>query len=198
MRRSVVLLLPVAIVAAVLVGTLASAHAAERAEDEQIPFYTRLDPFYFGNEEWSAIVFYRPPECVPADFDLVGGFDIPRVFACGPQTVDAFAIRKEAGPPIQVKARGLGAVPIWFFPTEVAQAALSDGRLTIAELDALDPLRGSASLYTETLHPVGAAQVGKFEATARGTLEDGRSFFLSFQDNHGGGSWKWTTVVRFS
>jgi len=48
--------------------------------------------------------------------------------------------------------------------------------LTLAELEALDPLMGTASFFTEALHPGGAVENPHLVVNARGTLEDGRSF----------------------
>ena len=91
-------------------------------------------------------IFYRPAGCIPENFNLLSFFDPPRVFGCGPMTVEAFAIW-ENGPgldpaPRQGRPRGLGAVPIWFVRTEDYVAASADGVVTIGELEALDPLMG--------------------------------------------------------
>lgn len=155
-----------------------------------MPFYHRLDAFYLGEDEWRALVFYRPTECVPADFNLLLLFDVPRVFGCGPQTVEGFGIFTAPGPPVQQRIDGLGAVPIWFLPTAVAETAIADGVVTMPELESLGPLKGTADFYTEVLHVSGVAQVGMWRATARGRLDDGRSFFLAAGDDGGGGEWK--------
>lgn len=40
-------------------------------DDLGMPFYARVElfpPFIFNDGEWAAIIFYRQPECVPAEF----------------------------------------------------------------------------------------------------------------------------------
>jgi hypothetical protein len=173
-------LLAIAGAAAIGLGVVpATAPAQVRVDPQQLPFYARI---VTGTGEWTPVIFYRPADCIPENFNLESFFDPPRVFACGPMTVDAFAIW-ETGPgldpaPRQGRQRGLGAVPIWFVRTEDYLAALDDGVLTIGELEALDPLMGHARLFTETLHPEPPAENGLLVVNAKGTLQDGRSFRL--------------------
>jgi hypothetical protein len=75
------------------------------------------------------VIFYRPVSCIPRDFTLIGPYDTPRVFGRGPQTVDSFSsletgIGLDTAGPMQLRSRGLGAVPIWYFPSN----ALDDDR----------------------------------------------------------------------
>jgi hypothetical protein len=152
------------------------------AGGDTLPFYARISSGeVFHTDDWAVVVFYRPPACVPADFNLLAFFDVPRAFGCTPPTVDGFSIWAH-GPgidpaPIQGQFHGLGAVPVWFVRWPELQATIADGVLTIGELAAL-PSRviGSAGFYQETLHPEQAAQNGKIAFVARGTLADGRSF----------------------
>ena len=174
-------LVAVAGAAAIGLGVAAGTASAQVREDpSELPFYARS---VAGTGEWSPVIFYRPVECVPENFNLSDFFDIPGAFACAPMTVDTFAVW-ETGPgldpagPHQARAQGLGAVPIWFVRTEDLLLARSDRVETIAELEALDPLIGHASFYTETLHPTGAAKNSLLIVNATGTLEDGRSFRL--------------------
>jgi hypothetical protein len=160
-----------------LLSPVSSAYANVRTEEAgNLPYYARTDPPFSHTDEWAIIVFYRPPECIPADFNLLDLFDIPGAFACGSYTTDGFAIWKN-GPgiddaPIQQKLFGLGAVPVWFVPWPDLQNAIEDGILTIGDLQDMSPLNGSASFYEETLHPS-----KMIEFTARGILEnDGRNF----------------------
>lgn len=153
------------------------------AEAPGPPYYARISSDGAPQtEQWAAIVFYRDPRCVPSDFNLLQFFDIPRAFGC-PLAVQGFEIW-ENGPgqdpaPIQVKSRGLGAVPVWFVsPAELA-AAMADGVLTIGELSMLPSLQmGIADSFQEVLHPNQAAKHGKLTMTAFGTLSDGRAFQL--------------------
>jgi hypothetical protein len=174
----------IAVVAALIVTLalgLAPASANVRIDDDVVPFYARIGGEVYHDGAWAAIPFYRPPACIPADFNLLDFFDVPRVFGCGPQTVQTSTIWRN-GPgidaaPIMAKSRGLGAVPVWFVSLPQLQAAMADGELTIGELAGLPSrLVGTASFYTETLHPTQAAQVPLTVFVARGMLDDGRSF----------------------
>jgi len=158
----------------------AGADAPVRVDDPNVPFYGRV----LNGEQWSAVVFYRPPGCVPLDFDIERFFAGPSAFSCGPMTVSGFAIYENGPPPIDPgpkQARWINAhdVPIWFVPTTAYNTVNADGRVTIAELLSLDPLMGSASFFSEVLHirpPDPAFQ--HYSVVARGTLEDGREFSL--------------------
>lgn len=152
------------------------------------PYYLRgIEP---ASEavEWVPIVFYRDPSCVPADFNLLNFFDAPRAFGC-PLTVEGFEIWRN-GPgqdtaPLQVKSRGLGAVPVWFVSAAEHEAAIADGVLTITELRALPSLlMGTAERYHEVLHPgEEAGRRARLTITASGSLSDGRSFRLQVSGN---------------
>ena len=156
-----------------------AAPAQVRVDSQQVPFYARI---VTGTGEWTPVIFYRPVDCIPENFNLLRFFDAPRAFGCGPMTVDSFAIWP-TGPgldpaPMHSRNLGLGAVPIWFVRTEDYLAARADGVLTIGELEALDPLMGHARLFTETLHPSPPAETNLLLVNATGTLQDGRSFRL--------------------
>ena len=164
------------------------AAAQEREDPVRLPFYGRTT--FHGDSPWVAFIFYRPVSCVPRDFNLLTMNDIPRAFGCGPQTVDGFALWEtgigiDPFGPIQVRLRGLGAVSIWFFPSEAFDAAQADGVLTLAELEALQPLKGAAELYTEVLHPFRAVKNPLLIVQARGTLTDGRAFTLHITSKPG-------------
>jgi hypothetical protein len=187
-----------------IVGS-APASANVRIADDLVPAYARIaaGPVTGGVEEvfhtddWAVIPFYRPPECVPAGFNLLDFFDIPGAFFCGPQTVRTATIWRN-GPgiddaPIMAKSQGLGEMPVWFVTWPVLEVAIADGELTIGELESLPSLMvGTASFYTETLHPGQAAQVPLIVFVARGTLEDGRSF--QAQATRSGGAGRLTHV----
>jgi hypothetical protein len=167
--------------AAIALGPAPGAAPAQvRVESQQLPFYARI--VTGAGEEWTAAYFYRPVDCIPEDFNLLRFFDPPRVFGCGPMTVEGFAIW-ETGPgldpaPIHSRYRGLDAVPIWFLPTEDYLAATEDAVLTIGELEALDPLMGHARLFSQIQHPSPPAHNDLLLVNATGTLQDGRSFRL--------------------
>ena len=153
-------------------------HATVRVDHVQVPFYARE----VVGPEWTAWIFYRPQQCIPADFNLLAFIDAPRAFRCGPMTMDGFAVF-ENGPgidpaPLLARGDGLGEVPIWFVRTRRYEAADADGVITIGELAALDPLRGSARFYSEVLRNDGNPDTTgyHFSAFAHGKLADGRSF----------------------
>ena len=169
--------LVVAFLIAVLAGSSwANVRKTVPEEDPYAPIYAD----FYGNEEWTAVFFYRNPGCVPDDFDLWGVFyDFPDAFYCD-LTVKGFVIYKnpEDFAPKQAKLKGLGAVPIWFVSTEHFEDALSGG-LTITALEDMESLQiGSASSYKEVLHPMGHPEMPMKNIVASGILEDGRSFHV--------------------
>ncbi len=157
-----------------------SAQAAQNltfpGESPGVPAYARVAPDDIATDEWAAVVFYRQPSCVPADFNLLRFIAGPRAFAC-PLTVAGHEVW-ENGPgqdaaPKQSVTRGRD-VPIWFASTSELQAAASDGVLTIGELSSLESLVvGTADTYQEVLRPGQLIVIN-----ARGTLADGRDFRL--------------------
>ena len=185
--------LTAAFTVALLCGSVAAEAAIRIQVPEQgpgIPAYARIErisgptPWVIQDGTWAAIVFYRLPECVPRDFNLLSFFDIPRAFAC-PLTVRGFEIWKNGLPPIdfapiQTELRGLGAVPIWFVRWNELQAAIADGTLTVAELWTLPSLRiGSAGFFQESLHPFEApVGRGSLQIVAHGLLSNGTAFQL--------------------
>jgi hypothetical protein len=169
---------------------VAAAEAAVRIEiPEQgpgVPAYARIEAGrVIQDGVWAAIVFYRLPECVPQDFNLLRFVDLPRSFGC-PLTVRGFEIWKNGPPPlsadpgpIQTESRGLGAVPIWFVKWSELPGAIADGTLTVPELWTIPSLQiGSAGFYEEGLSPAGVAQRSSLEIVAHGLLANGKSFQL--------------------
>lgn len=147
------------------------------------PFYARLERgMALQTDEWVAIAFYREPDCVRSGFNLLSFFDfqnIPTIFSC-PLTVHGFELwddpATDAGPR-QSKLQGNGAVPVWFVSVEDFDKALPG--ITITELLAMPSLmRGIATDFEETLHPLGVAQQSTLQIVARGDLPDGRAFHV--------------------
>jgi hypothetical protein len=172
---------------AVLLASAASNGLVRRdvpAEDPGPPFYarvTRILDQYFHHDGWLAIPFYRSPDCVPTDFDLLGFFDPPGpngpgAFAC-PILMGGFSLIEPDAPlgtfPKHAVLQG-DAVPFWFVRWADFTAAAADGHVTIGELAAMQPLKGLARHYQESLQPREGEH--RILITARGTLEDGRSF----------------------
>jgi hypothetical protein len=160
-----------------------------------VPAYARIERLPNGevlvhnDGTWAAITFYRDPECVPADFNLLDFFDAPRAFECT-LTVEGFEIWRN-GPwagdtsPIQTVSYGLGAVPIWFVELSELQTAINDGVLTVSELGGLSSLKkGSAVFFKETLHPFQSAKQTKTQIVAQGILDAGGSFFFQAEETH--------------
>jgi hypothetical protein len=132
-----------------------------------------------------------PPGCVPRDFNLISFFDPPRVFGCGPMTMQGYAIF-ENGPgidpaPMLGRQDGKGAVPIWFVRTNKYKKISADGVVTVRDLERLFPIRASARFYTEVLENDHARDSYHFHALAVGKLGHHRSFaYLTYHDYENG------------
>ena len=169
------ILLPATLVVALLALLLAGVAPANVRStippDPYAPIY--LD--WYGDDEWVAFIFYRPPDCVPNDFNIFDFFHIPDAFFCIPLTVEGFASYKNPADnvPQQAKLTGLGEVPVWFVSRSDYIDAVQDGKLTFEELEVLPSLlKGHATFFKETRHVLGEHPVPKVNIVARGTLED--------------------------
>jgi len=176
-RRALLLLIVMAVLLLIAPGAYAKIRTPGGGD---VPYYALINPLdLYHTDEWAVIVFYRPPDCVPDEFNLLEFFTVA-AFECTPPTTDGFLIwAGEPGlsTPIQSQLHGLGAVPVWFVAWPELEAAIADGSLTMPELEALPSLLiGSASFYNETTHPLGGAVVPMVNFVADGTLADGRSF----------------------
>jgi hypothetical protein len=152
--------------------------------DPGIPAYARLGSLsnqIFHTDEWVVIPFYRNPDAIPPQFNLLGIFDFPSQNGPGafaaPLLVTGYYMI-EAGAPLgtfpKISISKGAAVPIWFVPWSVFESAIADNVLTMAELRALDHVEGVASQFTETLRP----RIGEhlLVLNASGALSDGRRF----------------------
>lgn len=179
-KRAVLLL----IVVAALLLVVPSVFAKIRTDGGgDVPFYARIEATeILHTDEWAPIVFYRPPACVPPGFNLLDFYDFPAAFGCAPPTTDGFMIwdgEPWVSTPIQINLHGLGEVPVWFVAWPELDGAIADGILTMSELEGMESLLiGSASFYSETLHPTGVVKVPMINYVAHGALEDGRSFHV--------------------
>ena len=155
----------------------------------EVPFYARFgENETFDNGEWTVIIFYRPPECIPADFNLnrffhFPGENDPGAFACAPPTttsIETWQTGPQTDPaPLISKLTGRGAVPVWFISNQEMKSAQADGAVTIGELaDLPSRLVGTAQTYAELLHPSQSNSKPLIQFSAEGTLADGRAFTL--------------------
>lgn len=154
-------------------------------EDPGPPFYARVTTIlnqFFHDDGWLAIPFYRPPSCVPDDFNLLALYDPPGpegpgAFAC-PLLATGFLLIEPDAPlgtfPRQAVFTG-GAVPFWFVDWDTFQAEAADGVVTFAELQAMDPVTGVAERYHETLKPRTGDHLVIIKAA--GALDDGVGTF---------------------
>ncbi len=152
--------------------------------DPGIPAYARAFPGlnqFFVDGEWLAIPFYRSPDAIPADFNLLDFFHFPD--ATGPGAFGTPLLTRgfyfvEAGAPLgtfpTLSVSTGDAVPMWFVKWADYQAAMLDGTVTIGEVQAMSPLKGVASRFNETLKP--RMDDHLVVISAQGTLEDGRRF----------------------
>lgn len=153
-----------------------------RTEGFIIPVYANG----FEGEDEAVVVFYRPVECVPAEFNLASfrhepTGDDPGALACEPPTVDAVQIwPEEPGPTVQVISAefiGEGSVPVWFIPMDAYRDALSDGIVTIGDLDSLESRRGVADEFHEFVRN----DLSGGSVELRGQLDDGTTFQVLFR-----------------
>lgn len=178
----------------IAMGTAGDANV--RVPTDAGPFYARVErgpqgePLVHNDGEWAVIPFYRSTACVPAGFNLLDLFDAPGAFGCEARVV-GFEVWKAlppppGGAPLQVLTFGLDDMEIWFVRWGELSAAMTDDQLTIGELETLPSLvKGTATLFKETLHPVGGARQTKLQMVGSGTLEDRRAFSFSSEENQG-------------
>jgi hypothetical protein len=159
-----------------------------------IPAYARLELLIPDfdvpkNRHWAAIVFYRNPDCIPADFNLGMFFDPPingpGAFGCE-LLIEGYELWAN-GPgidpgPLYVLTRNMTPnLPVWFVSWPELRALFDTGSVTMAALEALPSLvRGSAWSFEEQLHPNGIAPDPAITMSAHGRLEGGGRFELGW------------------
>jgi len=174
--------------AAITLGSLAQAQVHLNIPEDAPgpPFYANIARGGMPlTGEWWAVIFYRTPACIPADFNLLNVFDPPRAFSCDLQIEGHANWRSlDDSAPADLVWHGTGAVPVWFVRLPELQAAVADDELTIGELATLPSLLiGSASFFLESTRNSIVEQRGGNEAVvASGMLTDGRSFQLEFTE----------------
>ncbi len=169
-----------------ILWSTATVQANVRVESDGGPFYARIAAGeIYTDGVCAAIAFYRDPQCVPPDFNLLGFFDLAALDCHS--FVAGFAIVGDTGP-IQSRLQNTEEVPIWFVSLEELNSAIIeiDGvpTLTISTLAALPSRKvGTATFYSETLHPNGMAQQTMISIVASGDFvrEDGSSGKFTYQ-----------------
>jgi hypothetical protein len=179
--------------AAVTLAVLATSASAQAQvhlripDDIQPPAYTYLGHGFMPHTDgWAAVVFYRSPDCVRADFNLLDFLDFSGApFQCQLHIEGRTTWVSLSDPyPAAQFFQGTGAVPVWFVRWPELEAAAADDVLTIGELAALPSLvTGTASFFHESIRNDIRGQRGGNEAlVAAGTLADGRSFLVQLTE----------------
>jgi hypothetical protein len=162
------------------------------------PIYAGIAGFFMNTDgEWVAIEIVRERGCIPADFNLLQFSNNPAAFECRsliggkewwyPEDLEALANRPWSRiPPFPFQARlvGLPGMLIYFVRLSELNAAITDGVLTIGELESLRSLLvGHVNSYLQVQHNSNLGHApGHSNTTAHGTLDDGRSFFYRRAD----------------
>jgi hypothetical protein len=171
-----------------LTGGVFAAQQVRVDSEGEVPFYARFGTNeIFDDSGHTVIIFYRPPDCIPADFNMMDFFHFPDAngpgaFACQPATTDGYEMwegEPGSGPaPVRAQLWGRGAVPVWFVDTAQLQALIDDdGVVTIGDLESLSPLKGTAEKYYEVLHPSQSNERPLIIFRAEGDLEGGGTFW---------------------
>jgi hypothetical protein len=171
-----------------LAGSVFGAQIVRVDNEGEVPFYARFGTNEtFSDDGQTVIIFYRPSSCIPADFNMMDFFHFPDdtspgAFACQPTTMDGYEMwegEPGSGPaPVRTQLWGRGAVPVWFVDTADVQALIDDdGVVTIADLESLSPVKGTADKYYEVLHPSQSNEKPLIIFRAEGELDDGGTFW---------------------
>jgi hypothetical protein len=162
------------------------------------PVYAYIAGFFMNTDgNWVAIEIVRARRCIPEGFNLLRFADNPAAFGCTsliggrewwyPEDLDVLPNGPWSRiPPFPFEARltGLSGMLIYFVKLTELDAAISDGILTIVELERLPSLLvGLVDSYLQVQHNSNQGQApGHSDTIARGTLRDGRSFFYQRTD----------------
>jgi len=159
-------------------------------ESPGIPAYMRLADYRFlpANDQWTVLVFYRDPACIPTDFNLLEFTHFPGpaglgAFAC-PLVVEGYDMRFASLDPTQPPEymrmfNRSPQQPVWFVASAEFDALFERGYLHIDEIAAMPSLvRGSAWKFDEQLYPAVSNPEPAITMSARGRLETGQRFDL--------------------
>lgn len=147
----------------------------------QVPFYAQMSADETVTDgTWVGIVFFRPVDCIPSDFNLLDYFDFS---AFGkPTTMDGFDIwgDPDTDPaPLYEVFKGKGEVPVWFVSLAEYEIAKSDGTLTIGELEGMDSLRTGVGSKVNVVFHTALSNSHHAVITASGALDGGGTFELN-------------------
>lgn len=126
--------------------------------DPGIPIYARVGPIlnqFFVSDDQLVIPFYRNPECIPETFNLLNYYDPPVAFGCDLMVGGQFVIEQNAEEgafPIMAYTTG-ESVPFWIVEWSKFQPYIEEGSITIAQIEALNPIKAAAEKFEEYLSP---------------------------------------------
>jgi hypothetical protein len=127
-------------------------------DDPGIPIYARVGPIlnqFFVTNGYLVIPFYRDPECIRDNFNLLNYYDPPAAFGCELIVKGKFVIEtdaKEGAFPIMAHIEGI-QMAVWIVGWPDFQGLMESGPVTIADLEALNPMKGLSLQYEEYLSP---------------------------------------------
>lgn len=127
-------------------------------DDSGIPIYARVGPIlnqFFVTDGLLVIPFYRDPECIRNDFNFLTYYDPPAAFGCDLTVQGKFVIEADAEQgtfPIMAHTEGT-QVPVWIVNWAEFQALMENESVTLPEIEALNPIKGTAQQYDEYLSP---------------------------------------------
>lgn len=130
------------------------------ADDPGPPFYARIavlgpDKLIMESNGTIVIPMMRDVQCIDPEFNLLDLYHVPNGFFC-PLTLSGKGLIEPNTPmgTFPVIAYGGGTnMPVWFVDSAPLLNAISDGVLTLPELEALSPRKGVASRYEEYNKP---------------------------------------------
>ena len=171
-----------------LAGSIFGAQLVRVDNEGEVPFYARFGTNEtFSDSGQTVIIFYRQPDCIPADFNMMDFFHFPDenspgAFACQPTTTDGYEMWEGEpgnGPaPVRTLLWGREAVPVWFVNTADLEVLIDDdGVVTIGDLESLSPIKGTADKYYEILHPSQSNERPLIIFRAEGDLDGGGTFW---------------------
>lgn len=129
-------------------------------DDPGPPFYARIavlgpDKLIMESNGTIVIPMMREVQCIDPEFNLLDLYHVPNGFFC-PLTLSGKGLIEPNAPmgTFPVIAYGEGSnMPVWFVDRAPLLNAISDGTLTLPELEALNPKKGVASRYEEYNKP---------------------------------------------